>query len=637
MTNFIIGTAGHIDHGKTTIIKRLTGIETDRWEEEKKRGITIDLGFAYFDLPNGHRVGIIDVPGHERFIKNMLAGVSGINLVLFVISADEGVMPQTQEHLDILNILEPERGIILLNKVDLVDEDWLEMVTEEVKEKCKGTFLEDAPILPVSAITGQGFDRLNQMIQEYANEINIENTTGAPRICVDRVFTSTGFGTVITGTLMDGDLLVGDEVVIYPKKIETRVKNIQVHGEKIDKAYLGQRVAVNLANVKKDEISRGDVIAFKDTIKSTHMLDAKFKLLPNSNRELTNRTRLRLYQGSKEVLCRLILLDREVLKAGEEAFVQFRLEETTACRFGDKFVVRFYSPLETIGGGVILDPNAAKHKRFKENVIKELELKSQGNPASVIEKALERLSKNMPTLSDIVKQSGTQEHTVVEVLEDLIQNKLAFKILDRYYVHIEYIDSLTEKSIRVLNDYHKKYPLRIGMKKEELKSKLSFNDSVKVFDALISLVVQSQDISFNNQMLSLAEFKIALNKREQQLFDSILNLYKEAGYKPPNIQEVIKLLNISNKDKEIVNYLLENKFLVKINDNIYLTEQDFNVAKQKLIKFIEDNGQIALSDYRDLLETSRKVAVALLEYFDENKITKRVENVRVLGGIKSGK
>ncbi|MBN2899424.1 MAG: selenocysteine-specific translation elongation factor [Clostridia bacterium] len=632
MANFIIGTAGHIDHGKTTIIKRLTGIETDRWEEEKKRGITIDLGFAYFDLPNGQRAGIIDVPGHEKFIKNMLAGVSGIDLVLFVVSADEGIMPQSQEHLDILNLLELKSGIVLLNKADLVDEDWLEIITEDVRGKIKGTFLEDAPILPISAITGQGFDQLIQRIQNYADQMTKEERVGAPRIPVDRVFTSTGFGTIITGTLLDGDLNVGDDVVLFPKEIPTKVKNIQVHGEKVDSAHSGQRVAVNLANVKKDEIHRGDVLAYDNTIKSTHMIDGKLKLLESSTRELFNWTRLRLYHGSKEVLCRLVLLDREVLKPGEEAFVQFRLEEKTACRFGDRFVVRFYSPLETIGGGLILDPNAAKHKRFKDNILHDLEMKSQGDPSAVIEKALERLSKEFPTVADIVKQSGTQEETVQTVLRTMIEEGAAYEINGKHYVHQVFIEQLEEKLLRLLSDYHEKYPARTGLKKDEIKSKLLQGVSSKVFDSLLAFIVSADSKSFKmvGPVVSLTQFSATLPARDQKIADQIVKLYKTTGYKPMNMSEVFTQLRLSKKDQEIINYLLESRILIRINDSIYLMAEDYDAAKQALIDFIGAKGEIALSDYRDLLDTSRKIAVALLEHFDDIKVTKRLENTRVL-------
>lgn len=596
----------------------------------EKRGITIDLGFAYFDLPNGQRAGIIDVPGHEKFIKNMLAGVSGIDLVLFVVSADEGMMPQTQEHLDILNLLELENGIVLLNKADLVDEEWLEIITEEVKEKLVGTFLEEAPILPVSAMTGQGFEELNEIIQSFSEKITLDQREGAPRIPVDRVFTSTGFGTIITGTLLDGELKVGDDVVLFPQEMPSKVKNIQVHGQKIDIAHSGQRVAVNLANVKKEDIHRGDVVAYNDTIKSTHMIDGKLNLLESSTRELRNWTRLRLYHGSKEVLCRLVLLDREVLKPGEEAFVQFRLEEKTACRFGDRFVVRFYSPLETIGGGLILDPNAVKHKRFKDDILKDLEVKSQGDPSSVIEKALERLSNEFPVVSDLVKQSGTQEDTVNEVMTQLIEDGSAHVLNGKHYIHQAFVEQLEEKTLRLLNEYHDKYPTRSGLKKDELKSKLLKGVNNKIFDGLLQILLESESFKMIGVVISLSQFEVLLPAKDQKIADQVVKLYKTMGYKPPNLPDVFNQLRLGKKDQEIINYLLESRILVRISDTIYLTAEDYDIAKERLVTFLTENKEVALSDYRDLLDTSRKIAVALLEHFDDIKLTKRLDNARVL-------
>ena len=630
MANFIIGTAGHIDHGKTTVIKKLTNIETDRWEEEKKRGITIDLGFAYFDLPSGVRAGIIDVPGHERFIKNMLAGISGIDLVLLIVAADEGIMPQTQEHLDILDILGIENGIIVLNKCDMVDEEWIEVVEEEISEKVKGTFLEDAKILRVSALTGDGFKELISNIDEFSKKIGHEEIDGIPRIPIDRSFSVTGFGTVITGTLIEGVVNLGDKLEIYPKEIETKVKNIQVHGNEVERAYSGQRVAINLTNVKKDEIDRGDILAPKGVIRTTHMLDGKFRLLKSSKRELENWTRLRLYHGSKEVLCRLVLLDRDVLKPGEEALVQFRLEEKTACKFGDRFVIRFYSPLETIGGGTILDPNAVKHKRFKENVIDELEMKSKGSSDLIVEKSVERLSKDLPSIIDIVQNSGLGESKVEESLKNLLKDEIIYKISDKFYIHDSYVENKEEQLIRILNDYHVKNPLKAGIKKEEIKSKIFNEVKNKDFDELIKAIVEKKNIDYRDGILALSNFKVVLTSEKNNLKDEIFSIYENSGYKPPNIQEVVNSLKIAKKDMEIINYMQNSGILVKINDNIYLSKGYYDSAKQSAVEFIKENKEISLGEFRDILDTSRKIAVALLEHYDDIKLTKRIDNKRVL-------
>ena len=376
MKNIIVGTAGHIDHGKTTLIKALTGRNTDRWEEEQRRGITIDLGFTYFDLKNGDRVGIIDVPGHEKFINNMVAGVVGMDLVLLVVAADEGIMPQTREHMDILGLLGIKKSILVINKCDLVDEEWLELVEEEIQEELEGTFLEGAPVVKVSAATGQGLDELTDTIQQLmSDEVVAKDTQTIPRLPIDRAFTLSGFGTIITGTLISGTITREDVLEMYPIGKECKIRNIQVHGQNQDKCYAGQRVAINLSNVKKKEIRRGCVLAPKNSMKNTDLLDVKLKVLEDSMRILTNHERLHLYTGTSEILCRAVLLDKEQIGPGEEGLVQLRLEEEIAVKRGDRFVVRFYSPMETIGGGIVLEPNPVRKKRFDAQAIEELKKK----------------------------------------------------------------------------------------------------------------------------------------------------------------------------------------------------------------------------------------------------------------------
>lgn len=378
MKNIIIGTAGHIDHGKTTLIKALTGRNTDRWEEEQRRGITIDLGFTWFDLPGGDRAGIIDVPGHEKFINNMVAGVVGMDLVMLVIAADEGVMPQTREHMDILGLLGIEKSIIVLNKCDLVEEEWLELVEEEIREELDGTFLSGAPVVKVSAVTGQGMDELVAMIEHMTRDEVVEKDISTiPRLPIDRVFSLSGFGTIITGTLLSGTISADDTLEIYPIGKTGKIRSIQVHGEDKDRCYAGQRVAINLSNVKKHEIRRGCVLAPPNSMKNADLLDVRVNILESSMRVLTNHARLHLFTGTSEILCRAVLLDKEEIGPGESGLVQLRLEEEVALRRGDKFVIRFYSPMETIGGGVVLEPNPSIHRRFQERVIEDLEKKSR--------------------------------------------------------------------------------------------------------------------------------------------------------------------------------------------------------------------------------------------------------------------
>ena len=389
MKHIIIGTAGHIDHGKTTLIKALTGRNTDRWEEEQRRGITIDLGFTWFDLPGGDRAGIIDVPGHERFINNMVAGVVGMDMVLLVVAADEGIMPQTREHMDILSLLGIEKSIIVLNKCDLVDEEWTELVEEEIREELAGSFLEKAPIVRVSAATGAGLKELVDIIEKIAEEEVVEKDTATiPRLPIDRAFSLSGFGTIITGTLLSGTITKEDVLEMYPIGKTSKIRSIQVHGQDVDKCYAGQRVAINLSNIKKREIGRGCVLAPPGSMKNTDLLDVKMNILDSSMRVLTNHTRLHLFTGTSEILCRAVLLDKEEIGPGESGYVQLRLEEEIALRRGDKFVVRFYSPMETIGGGVVLEPNPSIHRRFQEPVIEDLKRKESGSTADFIERII---------------------------------------------------------------------------------------------------------------------------------------------------------------------------------------------------------------------------------------------------------
>lgn len=489
MKNIIIGTAGHIDHGKTTLIKALTGRNTDRWEEEQRRGITIDLGFTWFDLKNGDRVGIIDVPGHEKFINNMVAGVVGMDLVMLVVAADEGIMPQTREHMDILGLLGIKKSILVLNKCDLVDEEWLELVEEEIQEELKGTFLEDAPVVRVSAATGQGLEELTDtIIRVMADEVEEKDTQTIPRLPIDRVFTLSGFGTIITGTLISGTISKEDVLEMYPIGKECKIRSIQVHGQDKDKCYAGQRVAINLSNIKKKEIHRGCVIAPKNSMKNTDLLDVKLSVLPDSMRIVTNHERLHLYTGTSEILCRAVLLDKEEIGPGESGLVQLRLEEEIALKRGDRFVVRFYSPMETIGGGVVLEPNPVRKKRFDEKAIEELKKKESGSLADVMELHIKQHADTMITMAELAKIMAHSVDELQEYLEELKEEGIVHVFAMKKDVYLWHRDSeyaLRQKIQEALEAYHKRYPYRYGMKKAEIHNTYLKKVKPIVFDAYI--------------------------------------------------------------------------------------------------------------------------------------------------------
>ncbi|MBZ2175367.1 selenocysteine-specific translation elongation factor [Schnuerera sp. xch1] len=634
MKHVIIGTAGHIDHGKTTLIKALTGRSTDRLEEEKKRGISIELGFTFFDLPSGKRAGIIDVPGHEKFIKNMLAGVIGIDIVLLVIAADEGVMPQTAEHLAILDLIGVDKGFIVLTKADLVEDEWLELVKEDVKEKVKGTFLQDSPLITVSSTQKTGIDEVTKLIDKLALEIEDREVDDMPRLPVDRAFTISGFGTIVTGTLLSGALNIGDEIQIFPGNKLGRIRTLQVHDNDTSTAYAGQRVAINIAGIKKDEVHRGDVIAPKDSMRATLMLDVKVKLIKDIERAIENRTRLRVYIGTKEILCRIVLLDKEILNPGDEAYAQLRLEEKTVAKRGDRFIIRFYSPMFTIGGGEILEPNPIKKKRFDDEVIKELQIKEKGDSKDIIEKIILDNSKTFPTIKEISIITAMLEEKVKEDVKSLIkENKIIqFNLTkDLYVIHMGYFNKLKNKIVDELESYHRKYPLRMGMLKEEIRSKYLGDLKPRVAERFIDLLIEKDLIEQDMETIYIKGFEIKYDNNQLNIKNDIIKVLLESMFMPPKKEELIKMLRYDNNEvNEVFNSLINSNKIIKLNEEVYMYGDIYKKALKKAKEYLNKNKFITIGQYRDILDTNRKIALALLEYFDQQKITKREGNKRIL-------
>lgn len=628
MKHIIIGTAGHIDHGKTTLIKALTGRNTDRWEEEQRRGITIDLGFTYFDLPCGDRVGIIDVPGHERFINNMVAGVVGMDLVMLVVAADEGIMPQTREHMDILGLLGIEKSILVINKCDLVDEEWLELVEEEIKEELEGTFLEQAPVVKISAATGQGIPELISTIEELtADDVTEKDTQTIPRLPIDRAFSISGFGTIITGTLLSGTIAKDTSLMMYPIGKECKIRSIQVHGQDVDKCYAGQRVAINLSNVKKSELKRGCVLAPPNSMKNTMMLDVKMNVLPSSMRILTNHSRLHLFTGTSEILCRAILLDQEELGPGESGYVQLRLEEEIAVRRGDKFVVRFYSPMETIGGGMILEPNPEKKKRFQEDAIEELKQKESGSSADVIALHAKQHGDTMVTLQELAKLTALSIEEVTEDVEELKAEGTVYTFAmkkDIYVWHRSDEAAGTEKILGILAEYHKKYPYRPGMKKAEIH--MTFFKKIKqnVFDLYIDMLAEQETVRRHQEFLSLPTFEIQKDATYQKAEKIICDTFQQAAYDFAKFSEIdFKGIDRGTAD-DIIMGMVERQEVVKLAEDMYTLSSFVENAKEKIIERLKENGGvITIAEVRDMFGTSRKSAKPLLEYMDSIKVTKK--------------
>ncbi len=625
MKNIIIGTAGHVDHGKTALIKALTGIETDRIKEEKKRGITIELGFAYLDLPDGEKAGIIDVPGHEKFVKNMLAGAGGIDLALLVVAADEGFMPQTREHLGILSLLNISEGIIVVTKKDMVDEDWLEIVCDEIRQEVQGTFLENAQIIPVSSYTGEGIEQLRQAIFTMIDQkTQIKNLDVPFRIPVDRIFSVEGFGTVITGTLIEGTMKVGDPVTVYPSRIESRIRNLQVHSQDVQEAYAGQRVAVNLAGLKKTDLNKGDVIAVPDSMHTTMMIDIHLTVLKDCDREIRNATRLHLYHGARDILCKIVLLDRDSVGAGESCYAQLRLEEEIAVKTGDRFVLRFYSPVETIGGGVILDSNPFKHKRNDAAVLESLKLKEGGSDREKISAALRDYSARFETLDFLQIQTGIPKEQFEQQINKLIKDKVAFRVSDNVVIHTDYLNRLKDSAVKLLESYHKENPLREGMKKDEFRNKLIKYEDISVVDKITDSLVNRKVLKYVNNCVALADFEVQQDNNQQE----IENAFLQGGFSPESPDQIAARFPKVKNFKQVLESLVNTGKLVRVEEKILLHADYYNKALTLAKEHVDQNGQITLAEMRDLMGASRKFAVAVLEYWDKRGITKKVGDAR---------
>ena len=621
--NVIIGTAGHIDHGKTTLIKALSGIETDTTQEEKDRGMSINLGFAYFDLPSGKRCGVVDVPGHERFIKNMLAGVSGINLVLLLVDSREGIMPQTKEHIDILTLLGIENYIIVMTKIDLVEEEYRELVKEDIQEFISGTVLENSPIIEVDSISKKGLDTLLATIDKKTEDIAAKNVEKNARINIDRSFQVKGFGTVVTGTLTEGVINVGDELVIYPKEVKAKVRNIQVHSKDVETAYAGQRTAINLANIKFDDVKRGDTLATAGSLTKTYMLDTEIKLINDERANLELWDRVRVYIGTEEVMARVVPLGTDLLKAGESSFAQLRLEEEIAVKNYDKFIIRTYSPMITIGGGVILDANPKKHSRFNEEILEKLKVQLEGNTTDLIANYLLSHTDYLNSKENILKELQLPKEEVEESLTQLVENTTIYET-KLGFIHKKKYDEVLEKLKKLLSDYHNRYKLKVGIPKIEVLSK--FKISQKEMLELLDLFILNNEIRLEGNLVAEKDFVVNYDKKQLAEKERIEKALLEGGFTPPTIKE---LTNGEKPKVEILESLIDNT-IVRLDADLVLHANVLKEAIQKVEDHFSANEQMGLAEFRDMTGSSRKYSMAILEYIDKLGITRRVENYRVL-------
>ncbi len=618
---YVIGTAGHVDHGKSALVKALTGIDPDRLREEKERGMTIDLGFAWLTLPSGRDVSIVDVPGHERFIKNMLAGVGGIDLALLVVAADEGVMPQTVEHLAILDLLKVQRSIAVITKKDTVDDEWLELVASDVKETVEGTVLGESPIVSVSAYTGEGLPELTALLDDLLTNTPTKKDIGKPRLPVDRVFTIAGFGTVVTGTLIDGHLTVGQEIELLPSGIKTRIRGLQTHRQKVETALPGTRVAANLANVSTDDISRGDILTTPRWLRPTQHLDVRLRLLEDAPYPLRHNAGVTFHTGSAEADARIRLLEQAEVTPGETTLAQLRLNGLVAVAKGDFFIIR--STVSTIGGGEVIDPHPRRHRRMHAETLEQLKALESGSTQEVL---LGFLRKEEPCkVSALVSLSGMLENDLMATLKGMINDghvvSLSTGDLDHNSMLLsqEGWSKIEDRIRTTLESYHKQHPLRSGMPKVELRNRLQLSGQVAV--DTVERAIKGGSMAEVGNLVRLPSHKVTLNSRQETQVKEFLSALLASPYSPPSDIAL---------DSELLSMLTEDGRIVRISDNVLFAKEPYDHMVKMIVDEIKTKGKFNVAGVRDMFSTSRKYALALLEHLDDEKITRRVGDDRVL-------
>ena len=629
-THVVVGTAGHIDHGKTSLVKALTGTDTDRLPEEKARGITIDLGFAFLEEPGGLTIEIVDVPGHERFVKNMLAGVGGIDLAMLVIAADEGVMPQTREHLAICSLLKIKAGLIALTKADLVEADWLELVREDVAGAVRGTFLEGARIVPVSSKTGQGLDELRAALRALAAAVPQRATDELPRLPIDRVFTVKGFGTVVTGTLTAGALATDDRVEVYPKRAEAKIRGLQAHGHPVTSARAGQRTAINLQGLERAAIARGDVVGRPGTLVASTLVDGTLELLADAPRAVKTRTRVRFHVGTSEIMARALLLDRPELAPGETGFVRFRLEAPLVARPGDRFVVRSYSPIVTIGGGTLLDVDPPRFKRKGPALVTHLEALQTGSPEVVLEEHIRHVGSGGVRLTTLSGRVPFGPERLRVLLEALRASGRVVSIDRDWFIHPDSFARLRGLVVDELSAFHRAHPLKPGMSREELRGRAGGADE-RVFAFLMSSLDAEGVAKTERDKARLASHEVRLSPEQQRVVDTLEGEFSRAEAAPPSPEEALGRAGVGgDEEHELFQVLVQSGKLVRVKESLFFHARALDSIQTKLVALLRERKEIGPSDIKDLLGISRKYAIPLLEFFDQRRVTARVGERRIL-------
>lgn len=618
---FVVGTAGHVDHGKSTLVKALTGIDPDRLQEEKDRGMTIDLGFAWFTLPGGKEISIVDVPGHERFVNNMLAGVGGIDIAMLVVAADESVMPQTREHLAILDLLGVETGIIALTKKDLVDEDWLQLVTIDVEELVKGTLLENSSIYAVSAETGEGLEELVESMDRMLINSQVKRDIGRPRLPIDRVFTVSGFGTVVTGTLIDGSLRAGQDVILAPSGNKARIRGLQTHKRKETVAEPGTRVAANISGIDQNEIMRGEVLTSPGWLRPSEAFDVRLKVLPEAPKELRHNMFVTLHTGSSETVTKLRLLEGDVLEPGVSGWAQMKPESPLPVVKGDYFVIR--SNMTTLGGGSVVEPHAKRHRRRHGPTLQRLETLELGTSEDIVFNIIDSSGLTPIDVEFVVNLTNIEKPTVIVELGKLVSSHRIVATSDQLEIAKFFSENhwanLRDYVLAWLKEFHAKFPLRGGVPREELRSRFALANTV--YNDVIVMLVSEGVIKEQTSLVALENHVCSLSNDQEIEAQRYVGILNANPFAPPTNQDL---------DQEIINYLIESGKVVRVSDGVIFAAESYDSMLEKVRTHIRLNGEISIADVRDMFSTSRKYSLALMDHMDQQQITRRVGDVRIL-------
>ncbi|MEW6520696.1 MAG: selenocysteine-specific translation elongation factor [Thermodesulfobacteriota bacterium] len=634
MREIVLGTAGHVDHGKTSFVRALTGIDTDRLKEEKERGITIELGFAYLDLPCGHRLGIIDVPGHERFVKNMVAGVAGIDLVAFIIAADEGIMPQTREHFEICRLLGVKKGLIVITKKDMVEPDWLELVEEEVRGFFAGSFLAEAPLVMVSSTTGEGIEEARGIMDALVASCEFTEAFGPFRLAIDRIFTMKGFGAVVTGTSLSGRIAVGDDVRIYPRELDGKIRGIQVHGRSVSLVEAGNRTAINVQGIEMEMLERGNVLATPGCLKPAYMLDAEFLYLSANEKPLKNRSRVRIHLGTAEIMGRVVLLENEEAAPGSTANVQLLLEEPVGVWPGDHYVVRRYSPVTTIGGGVVLNNFAPKRKRFREENSRIFSLYHTASQEDLVLFHLRESGYRGLTGADLSVKMGCFGNRFKKLLSAPIAARRVVVVDSerQLYVAEEVYAGLLQKITGLITAFHQDSPLKPGLPKEELRSRIDQGLGPRLFQLCLAELGRKGVLAQEEGIVRLAGHQVFLQADEKAIREKMEKLFAMAGLNAPTIKEVYAAFPDAPQSlvMEVLSLLVKDGLVAKVTNDFYFSARALDELQKKMVDYLQREGDIDAPRFKDLTGLTRKFSIPLLEYFDKIKVTLRVGDKRIL-------